>query len=1093
MALRLSAAFAVLMVILMGIGQLGLGRMRDINDTLSNITGGQLAKLQLPQEALTFSTCNDRISMNIFLVMDRALMDLLLSAMAENNKKISELLAEIGRSCESEKEKQLLAAIARARRSYVESSLRALHLLVDEGERDEAAAVMVNEMLLAPLKYHARGEFGQFQKNQVDTTAKKPNIDYVRARALTSLLILLALVVAFAIALSARIDSQQELQRLNADLDNRVMQRPRELTDTSNQLTDEVRDRQLVDNNYRKEGACRQSIEHALRRSEERNRMAMDAAKIGYWDLDVINDEHVWSDTCKALLGLAPDSAAGYQVLMNRVHPDDRATMMKEINAALQEKRDYVCEFRVVWSDGSSKWRVSKGRGFYDNTGQPTRMTGITMDIDERKRAEERVNLQAAALEAAANAIVITDQKGRILRANRAFSDLTGYATEEAQGRDPRLLKSGKQSKEFYADLWQTITSGNVWHGELINRRKDGSLYTEEQTITPVRSGGGEITHFVAVKQDITERRNAEETLLFKTALLEAQAETMIDGILVVDESDHIVLANKQFGLHFGVPDELLSTGDDVIVRQYVRDKVEDPDGFVERVKYLNGHPNERSRDELRFKNGNTFDRYSSPLVDPKGRYRGRIWYFRDITDRKAAEAQIRALAYYDALTGLPNRILLQDRLAQALATASRHQEKAAVFFLDLDRFKVINDSLGHSVGDCLLREVAARLKRQTREQDTVARLGGDEFVVVVSGVRQISDSVVAAERIVNAMTGEFVIQAHSLNVSCSLGISIFPDDGRDSETLLKHADAAMYSAKDNGRNNLQFFRQEMNAQSMQRLTLANSMRRALQNEEFFLMYQPQQDIVSGQISGVEALIRWQHPELGLVSPAEFIPAAENSGLIIPIGEWVLQTACAQARQWQDEGLLAAPMAVNVSAVQFRHRGFLELVSRVLYETGLPPQYLELELTESLILFDAEVMLSMLKKLKEMGVRLAIDDFGTGYSSFSYLRHFSVHKLKIDRSFVQDVSLDSDDAAITGAIISVAKSLNLKVIAEGVETTEQLSFFREHHCDEIQGYYFSKPLLADECAEKIRRTTQQASVKSNAESDPMLADAAGGQ
>ncbi len=465
---------------------------------------------------------------------------------------------------------------------------------------------------------------------------------------------------------------------------------------------------------------------------------------------------------------------------------------------------------------------------------------------------------------------------------------------------------------------------------------------------------------------------------------------------------------------------------------------------------------------------------------------------FIDITQRKAAEEQIRSLAYYDALTRLPNRILLQDRLAQALARADRGQDKIALFFLDLDRFKVVNDSLGHSVGDLLLQEVAERLKRQTREQDTVARLGGDEFVIVLSGVKQIKDAAITAERVMNDLSSAFVIQGHSLNVSCSLGISIFPNDGRDGETLVKHADAAMYCAKENGRNNFQFFTQNMNRDIVQRLTLENSLRLALRRNEFFLMYQPQLDITTGEISGVEALIRWQHPKLGLVAPNEFIPIAKNSGLIIPIGEWVLRTACEQGRKWQDEGLPAVPVAVNVSAMQFRHQGFLELVRRVLHETALPPQYLELELTESLILSNADVMLSRLKELKEMGVRLAIDDFGTGYSSFSYLRQFRVHKLKIDCSFVRDICLDADDAAITAAIISVARSLNLRVIAEGVETEKQVAFLRAHHCDEIQGYYFSKPLLPEEFAEKLRSNSRLTSVN-DVGSDPILADAASSQ
>jgi diguanylate cyclase (GGDEF)-like protein/PAS domain S-box-containing protein len=844
-----------------------------------------------------------------------------------------------------------------------------------------------------------------------------------------------------------------------------------------------------------------------------------------------------------------------------------------------------------------------------DETGKLVGVSRIARDITAFRRTEKQSRLQSAALEAAANAITITDRHGTIVWVNHAFTTMTGYSKEEALGKNPRLWKSGEQPESYYAKLWSTISSGEVWQGEIVNRRKDGTTYTEEMTITPVIQdvGNAADTHFVAIKQNITERKRsaemlqnsenkyrvlfedsadanwlmdekgfldcntaalqmfgysggdrmlhpadisppsqpdgtpsrtaaeqkmaaaflngkerfewlhqrkngnvfpaevcltaltlsgqpmllatvrditehkqAEEALLFKTALLEAQAETTIDGILAVDESDHIVLANKQFGRNFEIPDELLSTRDDLIVLKHVTDKVEDPDAFIERVEYLNSHRDEKGRDELRFKNGKIFDRYSAPLVDSKGRYRGRIWYFRDITARKLAEERVQYLAYYDALTGLPNRTLLQDRLAKALAGARRRKDKVAILFLDLDRFKDINDSLGHSVADLLLQEVAERLKIWAREQDTVARVGGDEFLIVLTGVKDVADAAVATERIVKVMTAEFVVQSHSLSIDCSVGISIFPEHGADGETLIKNADAAMYSAKENGRNRFQFFTEDMNAQVVERLTLENSLRLALDKKELFLVYQPQMDIATGRITGLEALLRWQHPDLGLVPPDRFIRIAENSGLIVPIGEWVVRTACRQARKWQDEGLPAVSVAVNVSAVQFRQAGFCELIRRVLHETGLAPQYLELELTESLLLANADLMLSVVQELKAMGVTLAIDDFGTGYSSFSYLKQFPVGRLKIDRSFIRDVAVNPDDAAITTAIISMAKSLRLKVIAEGVEDEAQMSFLRAHQCDEIQGYYFSKPLPVDKVADKLRGDYPEALVQAQA-------------
>ena len=440
----------------------------------------------------------------------------------------------------------------------------------------------------------------------------------------------------------------------------------------------------------------------------------------------------------------------------------------------------------------------------------------------------------------------------------------------------------------------------------------------------------------------------------------------------------------------------------------------------------------------------------------------------RDITDRKVAEERVQFLAYYDALTGLSNRTLLQDRISKALASARRRNENVAVLFLDLDRFKVINDTLGHASGDILLQEVAARLKGWAREQDTVARVGGDEFVVLLTSVAQASDAAVAAHRALDLVTAEFSLHGNLLKVTCSVGISMYPGHGVDSETLVKNADAAMYCAKQKGPNNIQFFTTDLNDQMAETLKLENGLRLALDRQELFLVYQPQMNIAMGEIVGVEALLRWQHPELGLVPPDRFIRIAENTGLIVPIGEWVLKTACTQARKWQDEGLRQLQIAVNVSAVQFRQDGFSDLIGNVLHETGLAPQYLELELTESLLLTNADVMFSVLQNLKEMGVRLAIDDFGTGYSSLSYLRQFPVTKLKIDRSFIQDVAVNPDDASITTAIIGMAKNLNLRVIAEGVENEAQLSFLRAHQCDEIQGYYFSRPLSADKVADMLR-------------------------
>ena len=432
-----------------------------------------------------------------------------------------------------------------------------------------------------------------------------------------------------------------------------------------------------------------------------------------------------------------------------------------------------------------------------------------------------------------------------------------------------------------------------------------------------------------------------------------------------------------------------------------------------------------------------------------------------DITERKLAEDRIQFLAYFDSLTNLPNRALVHDRLSKAIAVAKRERQKLGVLHLDIDSFKVINDCLGHSRGDELLQSIAQRLQACAREEDTVARLGGDEFLVALGPINSAADAALVAERIANELKPAFNLNGNSLNVTCSIGISIYPDHGNDVETLIKNADAAMYASKSRGRNTFSFFSEQMTAQAVERLQLDNTMRGALDRQEFYLVFQPEFNLQSGAVSCWEALIRWKHPELGLVPPDKFIPIAEANGMIVPIGEWVLRTACNHARSWHQIGS-KVPVAVNVSAVQFRQIGFCDLVRKVLKETGLDPEHLELEITESLLLATEDMRFEVLSQLKSLGVRLAIDDFGTGYSSLSYLKQLPVSKLKIDRSFIHDMHRNGNEEAITAAIIQMARCLNLTVTAEGVENERQLQFLREQRCDDVQGFLFSKPLRADQ-------------------------------
>ncbi len=439
----------------------------------------------------------------------------------------------------------------------------------------------------------------------------------------------------------------------------------------------------------------------------------------------------------------------------------------------------------------------------------------------------------------------------------------------------------------------------------------------------------------------------------------------------------------------------------------------------------------------------------------------------KEISERKHAEGRLVYLANHDSLTNLPNRMLLIDRLNQVLTRLPWRKRLAAVLFLDLDHFKHINDTLGHPAGDLLLVAVSERLQSCLRDGDTIARLGGDEFAIILADIARAEDVSKVAQKIIDTMSKRFVLKDHEFFITTSIGISLYPNDGEDAETLLKNADTAMYRAKGQGRNNYQIYSAALNANAFERLAMETSLRQALERKDFLLQYQPQVDLNTRQIIGIEALLRWHHPELGLVSPAKFIPIVEENGLIVPIGEWVLRTACAQNKAWQDSGLPPIVVSVNMSARQFQQKNLVGMVSQVLRETGLDAKYLELELTESILIQKEEPFIAMLSELHSMGIALSIDDFGTGYSSLSYLNRFPINTLKIDQSFVNNITKNPNDAVIVTAIITLAHSLHLKAIADGVETTEQLEFLRSLHCDGMQGYLFSQPLPADEATKLL--------------------------
>ncbi|MFZ3137513.1 MAG: EAL domain-containing protein [Thermodesulfovibrionales bacterium] len=531
------------------------------------------------------------------------------------------------------------------------------------------------------------------------------------------------------------------------------------------------------------------------------------------------------------------------------------------------------------------------------------------------------------------------------------------------------------------------------------------------------------------------------------------------------------------------IPSYIIDSRDDSAALSFVSDQLQDPDGFIKKVQELYAQPDAESYDLLQFKDGRIFERYSRPQkIEEK--CVGRVWSFHDITTQKRAEEQIAQIAYFDVLTNLPNRYLFKDRLNQAILYAEKYKKLLAVIYLDLDDFKRVNDTFGHNFGDKFLQAVSDRLEKSIRKIDTlsrieenrlettVARLGGDEFTILLRELKETKDASRVAQRIVDLFSQPFHIENRLIFISTSIGIALYPNDGQDVDTLLKNADTAMYHAKEKGRNNFQFFSEHMNIEALERFSMENSLRSAVDKNDFQLYYQPQFDSSTDKIIGVEALMRWMHPEKGMLLPDTFIPISEESGLIMPIGSWVIRAACEQNKAWQLAGFRPIYVTVNISGMQFKQKDFVESIAQTLLDTDLEPQYLELELTESILMEPTETTFNSLNELKATGVRIAIDDFGKGYSSLGYLKRLPIDTLKIDRSFVRDIISNPDDRAIIRAIISLARTLNLKVIAEGVETHEQLSYLQEQGTDGIQGFLLSEPITPNSFTQLLKKEGQ---------------------
>jgi diguanylate cyclase (GGDEF)-like protein/PAS domain S-box-containing protein len=800
----------------------------------------------------------------------------------------------------------------------------------------------------------------------------------------------------------------------------------------------------------------------ALQISEERLRFALEGAGDGLWDWNIKTNEVYFSKRWKEMLGFGEDEiASNLDEWKNRVHPEDLDQVFADITAHIEGKSNtYHNEHRVKCQDGSYKWILDRGI-IVSRTldGTPTRIVGAHSDISQRKEMEKELIMFRTLLDHSSDAIEVLDAATlQYIDVNETSCHMLGYSRKELLSmnvRDIYLELSESQLKE----LVEVLENKGSTIFESTHQRKDGSLFPVEISISVVQT---DKEYLVAVVRDITERKQGEAALYKSEQFLKETQKIAGLGSYTLDFRTGIWTRSDILDELFGIDtsyersragwEALIHSDDRIKMNGYFTNEV-----LAKAQLFDQEYRIVRQDDQsVRWVHGLgklEFDSNGIPLKI--------IGTIQDITEKKKAEAYIENLANFDQLTGLANRTMLNDRVTYLLNMAQRNNEPLTVMFLDLDNFKNINDSLGHTIGDHVLIEVAKRIKKTVREIDTVARLGGDEFIILFPNT-DANAAMHIATKLIEKISKASIFEHNELTITPSIGIAIYPNDGEDFETLLRNADTAMYKVKNSGRKNFYFFTQEMQLNLARNLKLENALRHALKRNELELYYQPQISLSDGKIIGAEALLRWHHPELGMISPAEFIPIAESSGQIIEIGEWVLRTTIGQTKEWMDNGFAPMIIAVNISAIQFRQKNLLTLVTDILEKAQLPNEYLELELTEAVMMQDPESVITIMNKFHEQGIRMSIDDFGTGYSSLSYLKKFKVYKLKIEQSFIRDISNDPDDRAIVSAIIDMAKNLGLQTIAEGVETAEQLAFLRLRGCHEVQGYYFSKPLPSGE-------------------------------
>ena len=737
------------------------------------------------------------------------------------------------------------------------------------------------------------------------------------------------------------------------------------------------------------------------------------------------------------------------------VYPEDRRMHVRTVQGALASGRPYQIEYRIMDATGTERWVAEDGQPQQDPAGGQPWIDGIISDISERKHNEMRIEglltEQSAILDNVMFGVMFVRAR-RVVSVNRRCEELFGYTNSEMVGQSTSLVFANQQAYEAAGEVqYPALALDQNFSEERQYRRSDGTLFwclVSGRALDPLHPSDGSIW----VYADVTERRQAEEKLRLSATVLEHIA----DGVMVIGLDGRIVAVNPAFTQITGYT-EMEALGQDSTLTRSSR---HDSAFYTAMWNELASTGFWRGEIWNKRKNGVLYLEWLtiSAVRDNSAAITHYVGVFSDITKVKESQDKLDHMAHHDPLTSLPNRLLFHDRLQHAIDRAARDQQQLAILFIDLDRFKNVNDTLGHHVGDELLKQVAAALSGRLRDGDTLARLGGDEFIVLLENVDGQFGAGHVAEKLMAMFEQPFMVSDYELFVTGSVGISLYPNDADDLNMLIRNADVAMYQAKARGRNGYQFYAPSMTGEGVERLRLEAMLRRSIDKNEIYLNYQPQVEIDTGRLIGVEALVRWDNPELGTVPPVRFIPLAEDTGFINQLGKWVLYESCRQMVRWQEAGLYVPKIAVNLSVKQFERGSIVNMVAEILKETGLEPQRLQLEVTESVIMNTGDALV-FINDLHSIGVGLAIDDFGTGYSSLAYLKQLPVQTLKIDRSFIKDISTDVNDEAIAIAIIQLGKSLNLSVIAEGVETEEQAAFLLRHGCNLAQGYFYSKPIL----------------------------------